>query len=59
MKKEKQHHYGWVDITEIPNRYQTPSLFFLLAKFRQKKKLQFGNLEKRKKAILEVFSRQK
>jgi hypothetical protein len=61
-EKEEQHHYGWMDITEIPNRYQPPSLFFLLAKFRQKEKLQFGNLEKRKKrkeVILEVFSRQK
>jgi hypothetical protein len=47
--KEEQHHYGWMDITEIPNRYQPPSLFFLLAKFRQKEKLQFGILEKRKK----------
>jgi len=38
-----------MDITEIPNRYQPPRLFFVLAKFRQKEKLQFGNLEKRKK----------
>jgi hypothetical protein len=33
-EKEEQHHYGWMDITEIPNRYQPPSLFCLLAKFR-------------------------